>query len=83
MSVSLDFDFLSDFLQLFVNTHLTISFAGVQISYFLDLRIKSNECLKILREVWARRACAKANEEELTTCAKFCRQEVESMARQL
>jgi hypothetical protein len=36
----------------------------------LDLRIKSYGCLKIQGEVWAGRACAAANEKELTTCAK-------------
>jgi hypothetical protein len=53
---------------------LTISLAGVQISYFLDLQIKSYGFLKIL-EVWTRRACARVNEEELTTYAKICGQE--------
>jgi hypothetical protein len=57
--------------------HLGISFAGIQISYFLDLRIKSYGCRKILGEVWAGRACAGANEEELTTCAKNLGQEEE------
>jgi hypothetical protein len=56
--------------------HLTISFAGVQISYFLDLRIKSYGCLKILGEVWVGWACAGANQQELNTCAKICGQEV-------
>jgi hypothetical protein len=37
---------------------------------FPYLWIKSYEYLKILGEVWAGRACAAANEEELTTCAK-------------
>jgi hypothetical protein len=37
----------------------------------LDLRIKSYGCLKFFGEVWAGRACAEANEEELTTCAKI------------
>jgi hypothetical protein len=50
--------------------HLTISFVGVQISYFRERCIKSYECLKILGEVWAGWACVEANEEELTTCAK-------------
>jgi hypothetical protein len=56
--------------------HLTVCFAGVQKSYFLDLRIKSYGCLKFLGEIWAGRACAGANEEELTTCAKLWGQEV-------
>jgi hypothetical protein len=55
---------------------LTISFAGVQISYFLDPRIKNYGCLKILGEVWAGRACARAKNEELTTCAKIWKQEI-------
>jgi hypothetical protein len=39
--------------------------------YFLDLRFKSYGCLKFLGEVWARRACTGANEEELTICKKI------------
>jgi hypothetical protein len=39
------------FLKLFVKMRLTISFVGVQISYFLDLRIKSYGYLKFLGEV--------------------------------
>jgi hypothetical protein len=39
-------------------------------SYFLDLRIKSYGCLKFQGEVWAGRACAGANQQELATCAK-------------
>jgi hypothetical protein len=53
---------------------LAISFAGKK-SYFLDLRIKCYGCLKFLGEVWVGRACVGANEEELTTCAKFWGQE--------
>jgi hypothetical protein len=41
----------------------------------LDLQIKSYGCLKFQGEVWARRACAAANEKELTTCAKSGGQE--------
>jgi hypothetical protein len=41
------------FLKLFMKMHLAISFAGVQILYFLDLRIKSYGCLKFLGEVRA------------------------------
>jgi hypothetical protein len=41
----------------------------------LDLRIKSYGCLKFQEEVWAGRACATANEKELTTCAKSGGQE--------
>jgi hypothetical protein len=55
--------------------HLVISFAGVQIFKFLDLQIKSYGCLKILGEAWKGRACAGANQQELTTCAKICGQE--------
>jgi hypothetical protein len=33
--------------------------------------------MKILEEAWARRASAGANQQELTTCAKKCRQEEE------
>jgi hypothetical protein len=38
--------------------------------HFLDLRIKSYGCLKFQGEVWAGRACAAANEKELTNCTK-------------
>jgi hypothetical protein len=41
----------------------------------LDLRIKSYGCLKFQGEVWAGRACARANQQELTTCAKSGGQE--------
>jgi hypothetical protein len=43
----------------------------------LDLRIKSYGCLKFQGEVWAGRACAGANQQELTTCAKSRVQEEE------
>jgi hypothetical protein len=59
-----------DFLELFVNMCLGISFSGVQIPYFFNLWIKSYGCLKFVGEVWARRACARVNQQELTTCAK-------------
>jgi uncharacterized protein YqgQ len=42
---SLDLKKKSGFLKLFVNMHLAISFMRVEISYFLDLRIKSYGCL--------------------------------------
>jgi hypothetical protein len=42
-----------DFLKLFVTMRLAISFAGVQISYFSDLRVKSYGCLKCLGQVRA------------------------------
>jgi hypothetical protein len=64
-----------DFLKLFVNMRLALSFAGKQKSYFLDLRIKSYGCLKFQEEVWAGRACAVANQQELTTCRKSGGQE--------
>ena len=50
-AMSLDLILFSDFLKLFVNMHLAISFLGVKISYSLDLQIKSYGCLKILGEV--------------------------------
>jgi hypothetical protein len=71
-AVSLDLTLL----KLFEKMYLTVSFVGIQISYFLDLQIKSYECLKFLGEVWAGQACIGANEEELTTCTKFWGQEV-------
>jgi hypothetical protein len=49
---------------------LIVSFPGRKKTHFLDLRIKSYGCLKFQGEVWAGRACAAANEKELTTCAK-------------
>jgi hypothetical protein len=36
----------------------------------LDLQIKSYGCLKFIGEVWAGRACAGANEVELTKVPK-------------
>jgi hypothetical protein len=54
---------------------LVLSFAGKQKSYFLDLWIKSYGCLKFQGEVWAGRACAGANQQELTTCRKSGGQE--------
>ena len=41
----------------------------------MDLRITSYGSLKFLGEVQARQACVKANQQELTTCAKKWRQE--------
>jgi hypothetical protein len=49
---------------------LALSFAGKKKSHFLDLRSKSYGCLKFQGEVWAGRACAGANQQELTTCTK-------------
>jgi hypothetical protein len=60
-AASLDLNFFLDLLKLFVKMRLAISFAGAQISYFLDLRIKSYGYLKFLEEVWAGLACAGAN----------------------
>jgi hypothetical protein len=74
-SVSLEHTLFLDFLKLFVNMCLVLSFAGKQKSYFLDLRIKSYGCLKFQGEVWAWRACAGANQQELTTCTKSGGQE--------
>jgi hypothetical protein len=54
---------------------LAVSFAGKK-THFLDLWIKSYGCLKFQGEVWAGRACAGVNEEELSTCTKFGGQEV-------
>jgi hypothetical protein len=73
--VSLEHTLFSDILKLFVNMRLALSFAGKQKSYFLDLRIKSYGCLKFQGEVWAGRACAGANQQELTTCTKSGGQE--------
>jgi hypothetical protein len=72
--MSLEHTLFLDFLKLFVNMRLVVSFAGKQKTHYLDLRIKSYGCLKFQGEVWAGRACAAANEEELTACAKFCGQ---------
>jgi hypothetical protein len=47
----------------------------------LDLRIKSYRCLKFLGEVWAGKACAGANHQELTTCAKEGGQEEDFFAK--
>jgi hypothetical protein len=44
--VSLELTLLFDFLKLFVQMHLAVSFAGKKESYFLDLQIKSYGCLK-------------------------------------
>jgi hypothetical protein len=74
-SVSLEHTLLLDFLKLFVNMHLAASLAGRKKMHFLDLRIKSYGCLKFQGEVWAGRACAAANEKELTICAKSGGQE--------
>jgi hypothetical protein len=72
--VSLEHTLFLDFLKLFVNMHLALSFAGKK-SYFLDLWIKSYGCLKFQGEVWSRWACAGANQQELTTCTKSGGQE--------
>jgi hypothetical protein len=53
---------------------LAVSFAGKK-THFLDLRIKSYGCLKFQGDVWAGRACAGANQQELTTCSKSGGQE--------
>jgi hypothetical protein len=69
--VSLEHTLFLDFLKLFVNMCLAISFTGEKKTHFLDLRIKSYGCLKFQEEVWAGQACAAANEKELTTLIKF------------
>jgi hypothetical protein len=74
-SVSLEHILFFDFLKLFMNMRLALSFARKQKSYFLDLRIKSYGCLKFQGEVWAGRACAGANQQELTSCTKSGGQE--------
>jgi hypothetical protein len=56
-----------------VNMRLAVCFAGKK-THFLDLRIKSYGCLKFQGEIWAGRACAVANEKDLTTLIKFCGQ---------
>jgi hypothetical protein len=68
--VSLEHTLFLDFLKLFLNMRLIVSFVGKKKTHFLDLRIKSYGCLKFQGEVWAGRACTAANEKELTTCAK-------------
>jgi hypothetical protein len=73
--VSLEYTLFLDFWKLFLNMQLIVSFAGRKKTHFLDLRIKSYGCLKFQVEVWAGRACAAANEKELTTCAKSGGQE--------
>jgi hypothetical protein len=73
--VSLEHTLFLDFLKLFLNMRLIVSFARRKKTHFLDLRIKSYGCLKFQGEVWAGRACAAANEKELTTCAKSRGQE--------
>jgi hypothetical protein len=67
--VSLEHTLFLDFLKLFMNMRLAISFAGKK-THFSDLRIKSYGCLKFQGEVWVGWACVAANEKELTTCAK-------------
>jgi hypothetical protein len=74
-SVSLEHTLFLDFLKLFVNICLALSFAGKQKSYFLDLQSKSYGCLKFQGEVWAGWAGVGANQEELTTCIKSGGQE--------
>jgi hypothetical protein len=81
--VSLEHTLFLNFLKLFVNMRLALSFAGKQKSYFLDLRIKSYGCLKFKGEVWAGRACAGANPQELTTCTKSGGQERKKISRKM
>jgi hypothetical protein len=72
--MSLEDTLFLGFLKLFVNMRLVVSVAGKK-THFLDLRIKSYGCLKFQGEVWAGWACAGANQQELTTCAKSGGQE--------
>jgi hypothetical protein len=81
--VSLEHTLFLDFLKLFVNMRLALSFAGKQKSYFWDLRIKSYGCLKFQGEVWAGRACAGANQQELTTCTKKGEQEKKKISQKM
>jgi hypothetical protein len=67
--VKLEYTLFLVFLKLFVNMRLAVSFAGKKM-HFLDLQIKSYGCLKFQGEIWAGRACAGTNQQELTTCAK-------------
>jgi hypothetical protein len=67
--VSLEHTLFLDFLKLFVNMCLVVSY-GEKRTHFLDIRIKSYGCLKFQGEVWAGRACVGANQQELTTCTK-------------
>jgi hypothetical protein len=76
--VSLENTLFLDFLKLFLNMRLVVSFAGKK-THFLDLWIKSYGCLKFQGEVWAGQACTTANERELTTCAKSGGQEEEKI----
>jgi hypothetical protein len=65
--VSLEYKLFLDFLKLFVNMCLAISFAGKKNSYFLDLWIKSYRYLKFQGKIWIGWACVGANQQELTT----------------
>jgi hypothetical protein len=69
-SVSLEHTLFLDFLKLFVNMRLAVSFVGKK-THFLNIRIKSYGCLKFQGEVWVGRACAAANQKELTTLKKI------------
>jgi hypothetical protein len=79
-SVSLEHTLFLNFLKLFLNMRLVVSFAGRKKTHFLDLWIKSYGCLKFQGEVWAGRPCAAANEKELTTCAKSGGQDLSGLA---
>jgi hypothetical protein len=47
------------------------------VLYHLDLQIKSYGEMKNMGEVWIGQASARANQQELTTCAQKCGQEEE------
>jgi hypothetical protein len=82
-SVSLEHTLFFDFFKNFVNMRLALSFAGKKKSHFLDLRSKSYGCLKFQGEVWAGRACAGANQQELTTCTKSGGQGKKNISRKM
>jgi hypothetical protein len=73
-SVSHELTLSLDFLKHFVKMRFTVTFVEKK-AYFLDVWIKSYGCLKFLGKVWAGRACAGANEKELTKYKKNWGQE--------
>jgi hypothetical protein len=75
-SVSLEHTLFFRFFETFCEHASRSKLRGKKKVHLLDLRIKSYGCLKFQGEVWAGWACAGANEEESTTCAKFWGQEV-------
>jgi hypothetical protein len=67
--MSLELTLFWEFLKLFVKTRLAVSFAGKKIVFFGSTNQKLWS-LKFRGEVWAGRACAGANQQELTTSAQ-------------